>query len=219
MDFTPFPLYLLTDPLLSNARPLDSVVEDALRAGARMIQYRAKGIGIRDAFLEAGKLRTVTRAYGALFLINDHVDLALAVGADGVHLGQEDLPLVVARELLGKGRIIGVSTHNPEEARSAEQEGADYIGLGPIFASSTKISDRAPVGLEGLKRVREVVNLPIYGIGGMTEERIPGVIGSGADGVAAISGLAAETAETVAKWLLKLESARSGRARDFMSQS
>ena len=207
--FHPYALYLLTGPLLFQERSLGAVIEEALRAGVRMVQYRSKNLSPKDALAEASGLRGLTRKYGAVLIVNDSVDLALAIGADGVHLGQEDLPLEIARKILGRTAVIGVSTHGAEEAKTAERGGADYIGLGPIFASSTKVSPQEPLGLEGIRRVRREVSLPIYAIGGITFERISEVMRSGADGVAAISALAGETGREVAKWLSEL--AREGR--------
>jgi thiamine-phosphate pyrophosphorylase len=199
-----FPLYVLTDPILYRERSFQEVMEEVLAAGARLIQYRAKGLSPQEAYREAQLLRGLTERYNALLVVNDSVDLALAIGADGVHLGQEDLPISSARRLLGRGRIVGLSTHNVEEAEAAQVEGADYIGLGPIYPTGTKESGRTPLGPEGIRRVRKAVNLPIYAIGGITLDRLSDVMTSGADGVAVISALAGKVRENIADWLAEL---------------
>jgi thiamine-phosphate diphosphorylase len=200
----PFPIYLLTDPLLFREKLLDEAIREALASGARLIQYRAKKLSPWKAYQEAMTVRRLTREYGATLIVNDSVDLALAVEADGVHLGQGDLPLETARRILGKERIIGVSTHGVEEASAAEAGGADYIGLGPIFHTQTKESATVPLGLEGIEKVRRAVNLPIYAIGGIRRADFRMALESGADGVAVISGLAGELGRSVAEWLSEL---------------
>lgn len=200
-------LYLLTDPILFQKRPMEDIIEEALHAGVRFIQYRAKEIAPRTAYRDASVLRELTRRYDALLVINDHVDLALAVDADGVHLGQEDLPPEVARQLVGGNRLIGISTHGLAEAVAAAEIGADYIGLGPVFCSSTKESGREPIGLQGIRQVREKVRVPIYAIGGVTFEQLRPLLASGASGVAAISALAGETGKKADKWLRELSDA------------
>src|SRR5581483_2549773 len=152
----PFPLYLITDPLLYSAsegkekkeesRSLLDAVDRAMEGGARLIQYREKGATRREMYQTAHKLREMTAARGATLIINDDIDLALAVGAEGVHLGQDDFPIGIARRLLGKERIIGISTHHLNQALQAESDGADYIGFGPIFKTSTKSSENPPLG-------------------------------------------------------------------------
>jgi thiamine-phosphate diphosphorylase len=201
----PFPIYLLTDPLLFREKLLEEAMREALASGARLIQYRAKELSPCKAYQEATTLRRLTREHGAMLIVNDSVDLALAVEADGVHLGQGDLPLKTARRILGKERIIGVSTHGVEEASAAEAGGADYIGLGPIFRTQTKESATAPIGLEGIKKVRRAVNLPIYAIGGIRRGDFRMVLESGADGAAVIAGLAGELGRNIAEWLSELD--------------
>lgn len=182
-------LCLITDRRLAGGRLLVEAVREAIEGGARFIQYREKTLGHRAAFEEAMALRTLTAAHGALFVINDDLDLALACGADGVHLGQDDLPLTVARGLAGPDRLIGISTHTVEEAVLAQAGGADYIGLGPIFETATKPSPRPPLGREGIAAVRARVTVPIYAIGGMTVERAGEAVRAGASGVAVISAI------------------------------
>ena len=134
------------------------------------------------------RLAVLLRRSDAVFIVNDHTDIALAVDADGVHLGQDDLPVEEARRLLGKDRIIGVSTHSADQARAAQAAAADYIGFGPVFTTKTK--DAGPLqGVENLSNIRKTVSLPVIAIGGITNENIGGVLGAGADGVAVISAI------------------------------
>jgi thiamine-phosphate pyrophosphorylase len=164
--------------------------EGLLRGGARLLQLRWKRPGVADFFATATECARLAQVYGARLMINDRVDVALACGADGVHLGQSDLPLAAARRLLGARRWIGVSTHDVEQARVAAAGGADYVGFGPIFATSTKRTGYSPRGLEGLRQVRAAVTLPIVAIGGIDFDNAAEVIAVGANAVAMISALA-----------------------------
>ena len=144
---------------------------------------------MRDVFAGAAALRAVSSRHGALFIVNDRCDVALAVKADGVHLGQEDLPLDLARQIMGRGKIIGISTHGPEDVKAATRGGADYIGYGPLFPSTTKDAHEPVVGLDGLRAIRPLTSLPVFAIGGLTPEAIRGIIDAGADGVAVASAV------------------------------
>lgn len=205
-----FPLYFITDPLLSTARggkqhpPQKSLLDavwQAIDGGARFIQYRDKKSSRRQMYETARQLRKMTVERGAVLIINDQIDLALSVGADGVHLGQDDLPLWIARKILGNEAIVGISTHTLEEAIHAESEGADYIGFGPIFRTRTKGDARAPVGLKAMTQVKQKVCIPIYAVGGIQRVHLPDLITAGADGVAVISALAGDVRANVAEWL------------------
>jgi thiamine-phosphate pyrophosphorylase len=165
--------------------------EGLLRGGARLLQLRWKRAGAAAYFAAATECGRLAAAYGARLLINDRVDVALACGADGVHLGQSDLPLAAARRLFGADRWIGISTHDVEQARLAAAGGADYLGFGPIFATSTKCTGYSPRGLEGLRRIRAAVTLPVVAIGGIDFDNALEVIAAGADAVAMISALKA----------------------------
>ncbi len=165
--------------------------EGLLRGGARLLQLRWKRTGVAAFLAAAAECGRLAQVYGARLMINDRVDVALACGADGVHLGQSDLPLAAARRLLGAHRWIGVSTHDVEQARVAAAGGADYVGFGPIFATSTKRTGYSPRGLEGLQQVRAAVTLPIVAIGGIDFDNAAEVIAAGADAVAMVSALAA----------------------------
>jgi len=184
----PAGLYLIADRQACGGRPLPDIVRAALAAGVRWVQYREKLLTRRARYEEALRLRLWTREAGAALIINDELDLAVAVEADGLHLGQEDLPLPIARRWLGVGRLIGVSTHTTEEARRAIEEGADYIAVGPIFATATK-STRPPVGPEAIRRVRAMTKIPLVAIGGITPDNIGQVLRAGAAGAAVISAL------------------------------
>jgi len=160
----------------------------ALAAGAGFFQYRSKQGSRKDIFQAASVLVRISRDAGALFIVNDHADIAVAVDADGVHLGQDDLPIAYARKLLGSTKLIGISTHSPEQAQEAETSGADYIGFGPIFTTATK--DAGPTqGLERIAAVKRATSLPLIAIGGITRDNVRSVLSAGADGVAIISAI------------------------------
>jgi thiamine-phosphate pyrophosphorylase len=176
--------YFITDAKLSRAGNV-SDVQDAVAAGVEVIQYRRKDASTSELFAEAGDLKK--HCTGALFLVNDRVDIALAVQADGVHLGQEDLPLSVARQLLGRGKLIGLTVHSLAEARRAEAAGADYLGVSPIFTTQTKADTGQPAGIQLIQQIRRTVKLPLIAIGGINLANAPEVIQAGADGLCAIS--------------------------------
>jgi thiamine-phosphate pyrophosphorylase len=176
--------YLVTAP----TENLVAVVEAALMGGLRLVQYRDKDGDDRDRLPLAQQLRDLCRHYGALFLVNDRVDLALAVDADGVHLGQKDMPIATARRLLGHQRIIGRSTTNPEEMAGAIAEGADYIGVGPVYATPTK-PDRAAAGLDYVRYAATHAPLPWYAIGGIDAQNLAAVMAAGAERVAVVRAI------------------------------
>jgi thiamine-phosphate pyrophosphorylase len=157
-----------------------------LEAGARILQLRLKDASSRDLLAVARAIAPGCRARNAIFLVNDRVDVAMLADADGVHLGQEDLPLEAARQLLGPSRIIGISTHKVEQARAAEAGGADYIGFGGIYSGGLK-NIRHGQGPERLRTIRETVRIPIVAIGGITEATLPEVLAAGADAAAIIT--------------------------------
>ena len=179
------------------------VAAAAIAGGVRHIQYRAKDLSKRDAYFNSVQLKALAHRSGVTFVINDEVDLALAVEADGVHLGQEDFPLSAARSLLGPRRIIGISVHTLPQAREAEAGGADYLGIGPVFSSTTKQA-RPPLGCEALKQFRRQVRIPIIAIGGISMVNIRQVMAVKIAGVAVVSAVlsrsdvAAATAELTA---------------------
>ena len=207
-DFRPG-LYVITDRSMSRARTHVEVAQSALAAGASTIQLRDKTAALRPLSADAVRLREITRAAGVSFIVNDYVDLALAVGADGVHLGQDDLPLPVARRVAGAELVIGKSTHTLEQAIEAEQEGADYIAVGPVFATGTK-PGLPPVGVELVAEVCRRVTVPVVAIGGIKVHNISEVIAAGAAGAAVVSEVvAADDPELVCRRLIaEMERAR-----------
>lgn len=177
-------LYLVTAP----SEQLFSTVEAALQGGLPIVQYREKEAEDCDRLQRARQLKELCHGYGALFLINDRIDIALAVDADGVHLGQQDFPIDVARSLLGSHRIIGRSTTNPEEMARAIAAGADYIGVGPVFATPTK-PDKAAAGLEYVRHAAEQSSVPFFAIGGVDSDNLSTVLTAGGERVAVVRAI------------------------------
>ena len=186
-------LYLLTDRHQTLHRPLSSVITKAVDAGVRMVQIREKDLQTRDLTSLCRQFLPLIKHHHGTILLNDRIDLVLAMGADGVHLRTDSLPVSIARRLLGTGRLIGVSTHSVEEARVAEAEGADFVVLGPIFDTPSKRAFGPPLGIQILQEASRSLRLPIYAIGGITPIRIPDVLSSGAYGVAVISSILQST--------------------------
>lgn len=183
-------LYIILDAEASCGRSLPDLLLQAADAGARMFQYRNKAASMREAYRQAVPLRKAAADAGVRFLINDRCDLALAVDADGVHLGQQDLPVRLARAILGPGKLIGLSTHTEAQVTDATSSGADYLGFGPLFPPGSKRDHDPVVGVEGLRRIRRLTTLPVFAIGGITPDRVREIVGAGADGVAVISAIA-----------------------------
>jgi len=165
------------------------VARAAIKGGATVVQLRDKHASTGELFVYASELREITREAGVMLIINDRIDIALAVEADGVHLGQEDIALEVAKRVLGHNYIIGISATNLEEAIEASRGGADYIGLGPIFPTPSKDDAAPPMGLDGLEAVKAVVDVPIVAIGGLTRDNIEDTVKAGSDGIAVISAI------------------------------
>jgi thiamine-phosphate pyrophosphorylase len=180
MDF-----YLVTDSSLSR-RGTYSDVERALDAGCVIVQYREKDATARKMVMEASRLRGLCEGR-AVFLVNDRIDVALAAGADGIHIGQDDIPYELARDILGQGKIIGLTVHNEREAQEAEHLGADYVGLSPVFPTGTKRDAGEACGIGMIARVRALVLIPIVVIGGITKDNVADAIRAGADAAAAVS--------------------------------
>lgn len=181
-------LYICTDSGLMSSASVEESVAAAVRGGATVVQLREKNASTRELYELAKKVKAVTDSYGVPLLINDRIDIALAVGADGVHLGQSDMPCTVARRLLGEGSIIGITAPTVELAERARDEGADYIGVGAMFATSTK-SDAKPNTRENLARIRGAVDIPIVIIGGVKRSNVLKFAGMGIDGAAVISDI------------------------------
>jgi len=196
-------LYVVTDRSQTKGRPLDAVIAAALQGGAKAIQLREKDLSGRALYDLAQQLLPVVHSHRAALLVNDRIDLALTLPLDGVHLAQSSLPPAEARRLLGTGRLIGVSCHTLEEAIEAQDGGANFVVLGPLFATPSKGVYGPPVGLERLRDVRQHLRLPILGIGGVIAANAPEVIAAGADGVAVISAvMAANDPEGAVRGLL-----------------
>lgn len=185
----PSPFYAMADTLNRPDLSFQGLTDHLCAGGVRLLQLRVKQQPTRDFVALATEVRRICRRSQCTLIINDRVDIALAVEADGVHLGQEDLPPAAARRIVGREKIIGVSTHTAEQALAAEQEGADYIGFGPLFGTTTKATGYTARGLEQLQEIRRRVRLPIVAIGGITAERAPAVLQAGADAVALISDI------------------------------
>ena len=178
-------LYAVLDPEQTKGRATETVLRELLEGGVKVLQLRAKAMPAGDFLQLACVTRALVRSYGCRLIVNDRIDIALACDADGVHLGQEDLPLRAAKKLMAD-KIIGISTHDAEQAKEAEAGGADYIGFGPMFATTTKETGYAARGLDMLAQVRGAVKLPIVAIGGITENNVARVWQSGADSAAVI---------------------------------
>ena len=163
-------------------------MDQALSAGVRFFQYRDKTGSRRSIYETCMRLATIARNRGAVFIVNDHPDIAVAVDAAGVHLGQDDLPIETARKIMGADAIIGISTHSSEEAKVAEQAGADYIGFGPVYRTLTKDVGKIQ-GVEALRRIKRTVSIPVIAIGGINHENCRLAMEAGADGVAVISAI------------------------------
>ena len=182
-------LYLITDRHLIGDRPLTEVAAAALRGGIRAIQLREKDLSSRDLLRHATDLIPLTRSAGAVLLINDRIDVALAVGADGVHLRTDSLPTRIVRRVLGPGKLIGVSTHSLADVRRAAEEGADFVTFGPVFATPSKARYGLPLGLDALAEACRRSPIPVYALGGMEGDRIASALAAGARGVAIISAI------------------------------
>lgn len=206
-----FRLYVITGENFHPGRDLLEVMEETILGGADIIQLRDKTGGKRDILRKAYALRELTAKHGVTFIVNDHIDVALAVEADGVHLGQGDLPLAEARKILGDDRIIGISTHRIEEARQAEADGADYIGVGPIFATQTK-EGAVPVTTDYVRQVVDEINIPFVAIGGIKLHNVDQVLAAGATRICAVSEIvgAQDVIGTCRQFLSKIENATRG---------
>lgn len=198
-----YSIYLVTDDGCLQGRALIDCVREALEGGVTLVQYRAKTASSAEMYAEALQLKALCDSFKVPLIINDRLDIAMAVGAAGVHLGQDDLPCAAARKLLGEDYIIGVSAHNPAEAKAALQSGADYLGCGAVFGTATK-ADVQKLGTDGLAAICKAKGLPVVGIGGVTADNYREVRAAGADGAAIVSGILAQpdiraTVEAIAR--------------------
>ena len=186
-----YSLYLVTDRSLSRGRATAEIVREAVAGGVTCVQLREKNCGTREFLEEAWTVQAALRGTGVPLVVNDRVDIALAIGADGVHLGQRDMAIADARRLGPPGWIIGVSAETVADAVRADKEGADYIGVSPVFATPTKIDTAPPLGLSGLRQMRAATKIPLVAIGGLHAGNARDVIRAGADGLAVVSAIVA----------------------------
>ncbi len=196
-------LYVITDETIATGHTHVEIARLAIAGGADVIQLRDKCCGTRDLCRAGREIRELTRKTGTLFIVNDRLDVALACGADGVHLGRDDLRVDVARQIAPRSFVIGVSVRNPEEAVAAEEAGADYVVLSPIFSTTSKDDAGPGLGLAALREIREEVSIPVIAIGGISRDNVGAVIGAGADGVAVISAVVGQPDITTAARDLK----------------
>lgn len=184
-----YSLYLVTDRNLSRGRSTREIVTAAVAGGVTCVQIREKHCRTKAFIDEALSIRTVLKQQNIPLIVNDRLDVALAVDADGVHLGQQDMPIKLARKIGGSSLIIGISAESIDDAVRAEQEGADYIGISPVFTTETKIDTAPPLGLSGVGEIRRQVDIPLVGIGGINHANGASVIAAGADGIAVVSAI------------------------------
>jgi len=197
-----YDLCVVTDAALARGRSQLEIVRAAIKGGATLIQFREKKGGTRELIETGEALRAATREAGVPLIVNDRLDVALAVDADGAHVGQDDLPAALARRLIGPDGILGVSAASLGEALKAEREGADYLGVGPIFPTGSKADAAPPMGLSGLSAVAARVHIPVVAIGGVGPENVEAVVGAGADGAAVVSAVVgADDVEQAARLL------------------
>lgn len=182
-------LYLVTDRTLSCGRPLETIVEEALEGGVTMVQLREKQASSKEFYEIAVRLKRVLHSYHVPLIINDRLDIALACDADGLHIGQNDLPYAVARQWLGKEKIIGLSVESRQDAIHANTLDVDYIGISPVFGTATKTDTAIPLGLEGVQAIAAISRHPAVGIGGMNIRNAQAVVRAGADGIAVVSAI------------------------------
>ncbi len=193
-----YSLYLVTDRSFLKDKPLQQAVEEAILGGVTLVQLREKDASTREFYEIAKEVKKVTDHYKVPFLINDRLDIAQAVNADGVHLGQSDMPINTARKILGKDKIIGISAGNVDEALEAEKNGANYIGIGTIFFTGTKKDIDTPIGIESLRKIYSSINIPAVAIGGVNESNFREVLSTGVDGISVISAILGKSDITAA---------------------
>ncbi|NMM61972.1 thiamine phosphate synthase [Clostridium sp. P21] len=184
-----YSLYLITDRSFLKDRSLKSAVEEAILGGVTLVQVREKNVSTREFYNIALEVKEVTKYYKVPIIINDRIDIAQAIDAEGVHLGQSDMPIKFARKILGKEKIIGISSGNIKEAIDAEKDGADYLGIGTVFYTGTKKDIKTPIGIEGLKEVCNSIKIPSVAIGGVNETNFKEVLDAGVNGISVISAI------------------------------
>jgi thiamine-phosphate pyrophosphorylase len=200
-----YSLYLVTDRHLAGLRGIRAIVRSALIGGATVVQFREKELNGEKLLAEAIALKKICDEYNVPFIVNDRLDLAIACSADGIHIGQDDIPIASARKALGDKKIIGVSVSTPGEAEIAQSNGADYIGISPVWATPTKTDTPNKVGINGISEIRKIVTIPCVGIGGIKKENAKSVITAGCDGIAVVSAIfSSKNPEESAKGLLRI---------------
>ena len=207
-----YSIYIVTDSFLSRGKPPYQIVSEAIEGGASVIQYRDKrGLSTRSMIEEANRIMEVARKKNIPVIINDRLDIALAIDADGIHLGQDDLPIPIARKYLGNEKIIGASVRNIREMEEAIELGSDYLAISGIFPSTTKLDVGVPIGLDMVKKITKLSRVPVIGIGGINVANAGAVIRSGAAGVAVVSAVvgAKDPAAAVRSLRLAIRSART----------
>lgn len=197
-----YSIYLITDSELMSTATIEQAVEQAIKGGCTLVQLREKKLSSLDFYITAVKVKAVTDQYGIPLIINDRIDIALAVDAAGAHIGQNDLPAKIARNIIGNNKILGVSVSNISEAEQAGRDGADYLGVGAMFATGTK-TDAKLVSMKELKDIRTVATLPIVVIGGINKNTIPLFANTKIDGVAVVSAIISEKDITLTTSILK----------------
>lgn len=209
IDMKDFHLYLITGEQFHPHRNYLEVIEEAIQGGADIVQLREKNKTKKELLHMAIELRQLTSKYGVPFIVNDHIDIALAVDADGIHLGQDDLPLLEARKIMGPNKIIGISTHAIEEALEAEKNGADYIGVGPVYETKSKVDVVDPVGLKYVQEVVSRTSIPFVAIGGIKLHNLDDVLKAGAKRICVISAIigADDVKETAAEFSQRINKA------------
>lgn len=205
-----FHLYVITGEQFHPQRNYLEVIEESILGGADIIQLREKNKTKKELLQMARELKELTSKYNVTFIVNDHIDIALAVDADGIHLGQDDLPLEEARKIMGPAKIIGISTHALAEALEAESKGADYIGVGPVFETKSKVDVVDPVGLEYVRAVTEQISIPYVAIGGIKLHNLDSVLEAGATRICVISAIvgAENVQQTATEFSQRIKSAR-----------
>ncbi len=200
-----YSVYLVTDRELARGRTTLEIAGAAIRGGVSCIQLREKMCSTREFIDESLAIRSLLARHGIPLIINDRVDVALAVKADGIHLGQKDMPCRMARQIIPESMIVGISVESLDDAIAAQKDGADYLGVSPIYPTPTKTDTAQPLGLEGLRSIRSEVDLPLVGIGGLNADNVAAVIHNGADGVAVVSAIvAADDPEAATRDLIEI---------------
>nr|WP_312289453.1 thiamine phosphate synthase [Clostridium chromiireducens] len=195
-------MYLVTDRDLMSTETLEEAIEQAILGGCTLVQLREKDCSSLDFYITAVRVKEITDKYNVPLIINDRLDIALAVDAAGVHVGQSDMPATIVRKIIGEDKIIGVSTGSLEQALKAQEDGADYIGVGAMYATGTK-KDANPTSMEELKKIRENISIPIVVIGGINKDRVRDFENMGIDGLAIVSAIIAQKDITEATKELK----------------